>query len=198
MVPNRIVTKIQVPPLRILFHHGADLRWSDNPPATRSNGEFVMRLSRLAIAALAACALWTAAIDARADTNIGSLVCNVSSGFGYLIGSNRNVSCVFNRSNGTVERYNGQIRDWGFDLGYYHAGSIVWGVIAPGDNVAPGSLAGDYTGGGAGGSAGVGVKVNLLFGGDGGKISLQPLQFEGNVGIGANVGVTRLSLTYGQ
>ena len=71
------------------------------------------------------------------------------SGFGYLIGSNRNVSCVFNRSNGTVERYTGQIRDWGFDLGYFHAGWIVWGVIAPGDNVAPGSLAGDYTGAGA-------------------------------------------------
>ena len=47
-------------------------------------------------------------------------------------------------------------------------------------------------------AAGVGVKVNLLFGGDGGKISLQPLQFEGNVGIGANVGVTRLTLTPGQ
>jgi hypothetical protein len=157
-----------------------------------------MRLSRLAIAAAVASVLWTAPTAARADTNIGSLVCNVSSGFGYLIGSNRNVSCVFNRANGTVERYTGQIRDWGFDLGYFHAGSIVWGVIAPGDNVAPGSLAGDYTGAGAGGSAGIGVKVNLLFGGDGGKISLQPLQVEGNVGIGANVGVTRLSLTYGQ
>jgi len=157
-----------------------------------------MRLSRLAAAATvvwAACAL---PATARADVNLGSLVCNVSSGFGYLIGSNRNVSCVFNRSNGTVERYSGQIRDWGFDLGYFHAGSIVWGVIAPGDNVSPGALAGDYTGAGAGGSAGIGVKVNLLFGGDGGKISLQPLQVEGNVGIGANVGVTRLSLTYGQ
>jgi hypothetical protein len=160
-----------------------------------------MRLSRLATAAVAAALAWTlpaATGAAHADSNIGSLVCNVSSGFGYLIGSNRNVSCVFNRANGTVERYNGQIRDWGFDLGYFHAGSIVWGVIAPGDNVAPGSLAGDYTGAGAGGSAGIGVKVNLLFGGDGGKISLQPLQFEGNVGIGANVGVTRLSLTYAQ
>lgn len=151
-----------------------------------------MRLSRLAIATAVACAAWT--LPAKADVNLGSLVCNVSSGFGYLIGSNRNVSCVFNRSNDTVERYTGQIRDWGFDLGYFHAGSIVWGVIAPGDNVAPGSLAGDYTGAGAGGSAGVGVKVNLLFGGDGGKISLQPLQLEGNVGIGANVGVTRLTL----
>ena len=153
-----------------------------------------MRLTRLAIAAVLACLAWASPVAARADTNLGSLVCNVSSGFGYLIGSNRNVSCVFNRSNGTVERYSGQIRDWGFDLGYYHAGSIVWGVIAPGNNVAPGSLAGDYTGGGAGGSAGIGVKVNFLFGGDGGKISLQPLQLEGNVGIGANVGVTRLTL----
>lgn len=155
-----------------------------------------MRFSRLAIAA-AACLAWSP-MAARADVNVGSLVCNVSSGFGYLIGSNRNVSCVFNRSNGTIERYNGQIRDWGFDLGYFHAGSIVWGVIAPGNNVAPGALAGDYTGAGAGGSAGVGVKVNLLFGGDGGKISLQPLEFEGNIGIGANVGVTRLTLFPGQ
>ena len=70
-------------------------------------------------------------------------------------------------------------------------------MIAPGSNVAPGSLAGDYTGAGAGGSAGIGVKANLLFGGDGGKISLQPLAVEGNVGIGANVGVTRLTLTPG-
>ena len=38
-----------------------------------------MRLSRLAVAAAAACVLWTAPMAARADTNIGSLVCNVSS-----------------------------------------------------------------------------------------------------------------------
>jgi len=158
-----------------------------------------MRVMRFVVglsAALLAAAPWWSQ-PARAEVNIGSLVCNVSSGFGYLIGSNRNVSCVFNRSNGTVERYNGQIRDWGFDLGYFHAGSIIWGVIAPGNNVSPGSLAGDYTGGGAGASAGIGIKANLLFGGDGGKISLQPLAVEGNVGIGANVGVTRLTLTPG-
>ena len=36
-----------------------------------------MRLSRLAIAAAAVCALWTLPMAAQADTNIGSLVCNV-------------------------------------------------------------------------------------------------------------------------
>src|SRR5688572_625933 len=153
-----------------------------------------MRFTRLAIAAAAACVLWAAPMAARADTNIGSLVCNVSSGFGYLIGSNRNVSCVFNRSNGTVERYTGQIRDWGLDLGYRHAAPLVWSVTAPGASVAPASLAGDNTAAGAGGSAGIGVNVNLLSGGDGGKISLHPLPVERNVGMRANARLTHLSL----
>jgi hypothetical protein len=53
---------------------------------------------------------------------------------------------------------------------------------------------------GASGAVGVGVGVgaNLLFGGTGRSIALQPLSVEGSVGINLSLGVSSLTLSLAQ
>ena len=59
-----------------------------------------------------------------------------------------------------------------------------------------GALAGTYVG--ASGSVGVGVGANMLFGGSGRSIALQPLSVEGSVGINLSLGVSGLTLALAQ
>ena len=56
---------------------------------------------------------------------------------------------------------------------------MVWAVLAPTNNPGPGSLAGTYVGATGSASIGVGVGADVLFGGFGNSISLQPLSVHG-------------------
>ena len=58
-----------------------------------------------------------------------------------------------------------------------------------------GKLAGTYVGASGSVGVGVGVGANLLFGGSGRSIALQPLSVEGTVGINLSLGVSGLTLT---
>ena len=71
---------------------------------------------------------------------------------------------------------------------------LVWGVFAPTTNVAPGALAGDYAGATASATVGVGVGANVLIGGSGRTISLQPLSVEGNTGLNVAAGIGAITL----
>ena len=55
-------------------------------------------------------------------------------------------------------------------------------------------LAGTYIGASGSVGVGVGVGANLLFGGTGRSIALQPLSLEGSVGINLSCGVSGLTL----
>ena len=57
-------------------------------------------------------------------------------------------------------------------------------VFAPG-SIASGALAGEYAGATAPGTVGVGVGANVLLGGSGNQITLQPVSVEGSVGLNA-------------
>ena len=126
----------------------------------------------------------------------GVLTCNVSSGFGFVFGSSKAVNCSFSPPGGPPQHYVGSIDKFGVDIGYTSGGVLVWTVLAPTTSPAPGSLAGSY--GGATGSAtvGVGVGANVLVGGSGNSISLQPLSIEGNTGLNVAAGVAALTLTF--
>jgi hypothetical protein len=75
-------------------------------------------------------------------------------------------------------------------------GVLIWTVVAPTANLAPGSFAGSY--GGVTGSAtvGVGLGANVLIGGSGNSIALQPLSIEGTTGLNVAGGITAMTLTY--
>jgi hypothetical protein len=75
---------------------------------------------------------------------------------------------------------------------------MAWGVLAPTAGPMYGGLAGTYVGASGSIGVGVGVGANLLFGGTGRSIALQPLSVEGSVGVNLSVGVSGLTLALAQ
>ena len=150
---------------------------------------------------LAACAMAVAAgalvlpdpASAQGGIKVGNLTCNVSSGFGFVFGSTRGLNCTFAGPLG-VEYYTGAINKFGVDIGYTTGGVIIWTVIAPTAQLAPGSLAGSYAGATASATVGVGIGANALIGGSGNTIALQPLSIEGNQGLNVAGGIGAISL----
>jgi len=137
------------------------------------------------------------AASAHADTagvKAGVLTCNVASGWGLIFGSSKDLNCTYQSATGHEEHYAGTINKFGVDVGYHNGGVIVWAVVAPTAELAPGALTGDYGGITAGASAGVGAGANALIGGNNKTISLQPVSIEGMTGINVAAGVASISL----
>jgi hypothetical protein len=134
--------------------------------------------------------------DEGAGVKVGQLICNAAGGWGYILGSSREVNCTYQPTEKRTERYVGSITKVGVDIGYKGAGVLLWTVVAPTTNVAPGALAGDYAGLTAGASAIVGASANGLIGGSNKQIALQPLSIEGNTGINVAAGIGALHLKY--
>ena len=129
----------------------------------------------------------------RSGVNVGSLNCSAAGGVGFVFGSSRTLDCVFSRTDGISERYEGTIRRFGVDIGFTRQSTIIWAVFAPG-TVASGALAGEYAGATAQGTVGVGAGANVLLGGSNSQITLQPLSVEGSIGLNAAAGVAAVSL----
>lgn len=147
-------------------------------------------------AALTALAL-TAASTADAaphGVKVGVLTCDVSSGWGFVFGSSKDLHCTFRPNNRRPERYAGTISKFGVDVGYTDGGVIVWGVFAPSSDVRAGALQGDYAGATASATVGVGAGANILVGGLDKSIDLQPLSIEGNTGLNVAAGIGAISL----
>lgn len=127
---------------------------------------------------------------------VGVLTCNLSSGFGFVVGSSREVDCVFSSPNGPTQHYVGSINKVGIDIGYLQGGVMVWSVVAPTVNFAPGSLSGSYGGVTASATIGVGVGANVLVGGSGNSIALQPLSVEGTTGLNVAAGIAEMTVNF--
>jgi hypothetical protein len=155
-------------------------------------------LGKLRVAAALAAAVGLAATfngpaAAQGGVKVGTLSCNVSGAWGFIFGSTRSLACTF-AGPGRVEYYSGQINKFGVDIGYTQGGVLVWTVVAPTANIAPGSLAGNYAGGTASATVGVGVGANGLVGGSGSTVALQPLSIEANRGLNVAAGIAEMSL----
>jgi len=133
---------------------------------------------------------------AQADVRVGVMTCDMDSGFGYVLGSSRDLHCTFVPAAGAPEHYAGTISKFGVDIGYMQNAVIVWTVVAPTVALPPGSLTGTY--GGATGSVtvGVGVGANVLVGGSSDTISLQPVSIEGGTGLNVAGGFASMRLTF--
>ena len=128
---------------------------------------------------------------------VGYLSCHVSSGFGIILGSSRDLACTFTSSDGkTVDNYKGAINKFGADIGYLQSGVILWTVLAPANTAAKGSLAGHYAGATTSATLGLGAGINVLAGGLNGTIALQPISIEGNAGLNVAAGVATMNLEY--
>ncbi len=133
---------------------------------------------------------------AAASVDAGILTCHVDSGWGFVFGSSRDLRCVYSPRAGVAEHYTGNISKFGVDIGYLQNGVIVWAVVAPTTQTAPGALSGAYGGATAGATVAVGGDANVLVGGSTHSISLQPLSIEGNKGLNVAAGIASISLHY--
>jgi hypothetical protein len=155
-------------------------------------------MKRYLMLGLSAAASLALAASAHADpggVKAGVLTCNVSSGWGLIFGSSKDLNCTFENGSGREEHYAGTINKYGVDIGYHNGGVMVWAVLAPTADLAPGSLTGNYGGVTAGGSVGVGANANALVGGSNSSVSLQPVSIEGLTGLNVAAGVASISLT---
>ena len=115
-------------------------------------------------------------------------------GWGFIIGSSKDVHCDYRGEGGAVERYDGDISKLGVDIGYTDGGTIVWDVFAPTFGTSPGALQGGYAGATASATIVAGIGAHALFGGFDRSIALQPVSVEGNSGfdVAAGIGAMRL------
>jgi hypothetical protein len=145
-------------------------------------------------AALVVSSLALASTGAEAaGVKIGVLNCHVDGGVGFIIGSSKDVDCVFHRSNGRNEHYTGSIGKLGVDIGITSETVLGWVVFAPG-LTRPGSLKGSYTGASAEATVGLGIGANVLVGGFKQSINLQPLSLQAQTGLNVAAGVASLHL----
>lgn len=153
---------------------------------------------RLAFAAaVTAGALVVAGVPAGAQPRqiqVGQLTCSLSAGVGMVVGSQRNVNCIFRGQPGEPdEAYTGTMTRIGLDLGVTSGGVIVWTVFADTNRYA-GMLTGKYGGATAEVSVAAGLGANVLVGGSHRTVALQPVSLQGQVGLNIGAGVGELDL----
>lgn len=148
-------------------------------------------LKKIALATVAAAGVLFGS-QAMAATKLGVLTCDVQGGWSFVVGSNKNISCVFRDSNGRVRSYQGQVTKTGLDVGYTGSKTIAWAVFSV-NNHAKGSLKGVYSGANAEVSALIGAGANILVGSSSNNFMLQPVS--GQIQTGVSVAVTVQSLT---
>lgn len=147
------------------------------------------------IAAIVAFAPAASAV-AQERTEVGSLDCAVAGGVGFIVGSTKEIECVFTPADGgPADRYVGSVSKVGLDIGVTGASVIKWIVVAP-SNVAgaAGSLAGTYAGASAEATVGLGLGANVLVGGSRDTIALQPVSIQAQKGLNIAVGIGALTL----
>ncbi len=130
---------------------------------------------------------------ASAGARVGELRCHIDGGDSYLVGSSHKAHCVFISATGYREHYKGRMSRIGLDAGWTGGAKIVWDVFAP-TGLGPHALAGAYAGASADASAYIGGGANVLVGGNGSTISLQPLSLKSETGFALGAGVAKLAL----
>ena len=153
----------------------------------------------VAAVALAALAL-TGATAANAATanrvQVGVLTCTVDPGIGFLIGSDKALSCAFKPSKGgKVEHYEGSVKKLGLDIGFTGGSKIAWLVFAAESGAwKKHALAGTYVGASTEATIGVGLGGNWLVGGSKKSFALQPWSVQGQIGLNYSLTWTALTL----
>jgi len=157
-----------------------------------------MRFVKYSAVAAAAFALIVSSAASAESAKVGELRCEVSSGFGLIIASSKEIACTFTSAHGRSEHYYGKIEKFGLDIGATNAGVLVWDVFSAIAGGHRGALAGHYAGADASATVGAGVGVNALVGGSDRAFTLQPLSVQGQTGLALAAGVESLTLRPGR
>jgi len=82
----------------------------ENAPSTASSNGNSPRARRGLHSASAAAAPGASPTPNRGGVNVGYLNCSAAGGVGFVFGSSRALNCLFTRTDGAGERYEGTIR----------------------------------------------------------------------------------------
>jgi hypothetical protein len=153
-----------------------------------------MRSLLTAAAGLVAAITPTLAQTPSTWAQAGTLTCRLNPSIGFVIFGHQSMECKFNPVSGPVQAYDGAINTVGIDLGVTGGGGLAWTVFGPATGLQIGALAGEYVGASADASFAVGAGANVLIGGTGRSVALQPVSLEGSVGINVVAGLSQLKL----
>jgi hypothetical protein len=138
--------------------------------------------------------LLSTSAGASSGVKVGVLKCHADRGIGWIVGSSKDVDCVFSPAGGGDEEYyTGSIGKLGLDVGVTGETMLGWVVFAPG-KLKDGSLKGSYTGANAEATVGLGLGANVLVGGFRKSINLQPISVQAQTGLNVAAGVASLHL----
>jgi hypothetical protein len=165
-----------------------------NQPTGKGN----MNWNRLWLAALALVAMLSAPANAQAQswTQVGALTCTVDPSVGFILVGHQPMQCTYTPSLAPAppEYYDGAINTVGIDIGVSAGSVLAWGVFAPTTGLPQGALAGEYVGASGDLGIGVGAGANILLGGSGRTVALQPLSLQGSLAFNVVLGVSSLKL----
>ena len=152
----------------------------------------------IVLASVACSTTYAAAQDqpSKPALKAGYLTCHVASGWGFIFGSSREISCTYSSQPNYTEFYTGSISKFGADIGYLRSGVILWAVVAPTAKLAPGALEGHYAGATASAALGVGAGAHVLLGGFQNSVALQPVSIEAQNGLNLAAGIAALDLHF--
>src|SRR5260221_8327047 len=91
-----------------------------------------LAVASLAVAGAATSLAQTGTTPPATGSKAGMLTCHVDSGWGFLIGSSRDLKCSFSPRAGVEESYQGKVQKFGVDIGYLKSSVIVWAVLSAG------------------------------------------------------------------
>jgi hypothetical protein len=158
-----------------------------------------MYFYRLWLAALALVAALSAPAMAQAPqawTQVGALTCAVDPSVGFILVGHQPMQCTYtpNPAPAPPQYYDGAINTVGIDIGVSAGSVLAWGVFAPTTGLPQGALSGEYVGASGDLGIGVGAGANVLLGGSGRTVALQPLSLQGSLAFNVVLGVSSLKL----
>ena len=133
---------------------------------------------------------------ANSKVYIGALTCEIAASNGYLIGSSKDMDCVFEPLIGGQQAYDGTFNRLGIDVGYTKKMRMLWKVFSIGSNHGPDAVVGKFIGENATITADQQTGGNWLYGGQDGAAVMQASALLDGTDQGYNIeyGVAQITL----
>jgi hypothetical protein len=138
----------------------------------------------------------TATPTNAAVLQVGILNCAIGPSVGFIVATPAKMACTFYpTAQKPAEHYTGVVLKAGLGAGIAAGTALSWAVFDLQNDYATKGLAGTYAGASGEVALGLGVGVNVLFGGSRDTLVLTPVSIQGSVAAGGGVGVTVMELT---
>ena len=125
----------------------------------------------------------------------GILNCAIGPSVGFIVATPAKMTCTFYPADQKpAEHYAGVVMKAGLGAGIAAGTALSWAVFDMQNGYTSHGLAGTYAGPSGEAALGLGVGVNVLFGGSKESLVLTPISVQGSVAAGGGVGITVMEL----